>query len=148
MSGRSPLRRSWAVCGLALLVTATAVFGQGEYMIAFSAPSSVTGEPGSTVEFDVIVQLTQAALAVQGWQLGLTTDNPALYPIVGWTYSGSVAASTTDDPPGLRDKGFARTELTTGADNEGLVSAIVLSYFKDVTLEPEAVPYNLLCAKV
>ena len=67
----------------------------------------------------------------------------------GWSTSGAAeaggrcGAATTDDTVadlvsegGLRDQGFAFTELTSGAGNEGAVSAVILSNTLPITLSP------------
>ncbi|MEM7262427.1 MAG: dockerin type I repeat-containing protein, partial [Planctomycetota bacterium] len=51
------------------------------------------------------------------------------------TVQGTVAADVNDDPPGLRNTGFEKSELTEGEGNEGAVSAVVLSFTMPITLE-------------
>src|SRR5262249_7394327 len=63
----------------------------------------------------------------QGWSISLGADGGG--KIVDITTAGTIVDS-------LFDGGFNKTELTTGAGNEGAVSAVVLSFTNPVTLAP------------
>lgn len=107
-----------------------------EFTLAVEAPADVTGEGGETVEIPAAVELTSAAIAgesgAEGWSLSLSVENGV---IAGATIDGTAGALDTEGGYRLAD-GFENTELTTGAGNEGVVSAVVLSAGNDATLPP------------
>lgn len=67
-----------------------------------------------------------ASLAVRAWSLSLKAGGAAA--IVEATTSG------TDLPEAFHEEGYEKTELTWGDGNEGAVSAIVLSFRRDISL--------------
>ena len=137
-----------------ILVASLTNFAAGEvqfipsdYEYSFSAPAIVSGNPGEFVVFEAVVQLSKALEAVQGWSISTVTDNPALYPVVYATTSDTVGADVGDNPPGLRSSGFEKTEIgyLDEADTlPGAISAVVLSFIKPITLDPEDAPHDLL----
>lgn len=54
--------------------------------------------------------------------------------IAGLTAQGTVTANVKDDPPGLRNDGYQKLEITTGPGNEGAIYTVVLSESLPVTL--------------
>jgi hypothetical protein len=79
--------------------------------LAIDAPKSVTAsEP-------VTVTLTPGGIDVEALAFGLRTNGCT---VASATFAGTVAADRRDDPPGLRDGGFARVDLAA----DGLVAAI------------------------
>jgi hypothetical protein len=68
----------------------------------------------------------------QGWSISVGSEN---LDIVGITTDGTVGADNTAG--GLRNTGFEKSELTSGAGNEGAVSAVVLSFTMPITLAAE-----------
>jgi len=111
-------------------------------------PSALEYGPGLEFEqtFDAVLTTTDNVDSLdgaQGWSISLSATN---LEVVGITTRGTVAAKITDDPPGLMDDGFNKTELATPLDGQdehpcaegnGAVSAVVLSFVKPVTLPPE-----------
>lgn len=118
--------------------------GEAGYTVEIFAPSLVQGWPGQIVEFDAIIQLTEANEPVAGWSFGVTIDVPSECSFLDWTYSNTVSASITDEPPGLFDDGYRQTEETSGPGNEGIVSVVCLDNYQSVVLEPNGTPYSLL----
>ena len=126
----------------ALLCTAT--LSAQSFDLGFAAdlgdPPTISGAPGTSMEFSVDLTLTSADIAgdegPQGWSLGVTNTGVEL---VGVTTDGTVAADVNADPPGLRNTGFEVTEVVDPDRNggvQGLVSAIVLSFTMPIVLPP------------
>ena len=107
------------------------------YTFQFNAPATVEGaEPGGTVEYSAQCQirstLNPGPDGAEGWSLSATADGGT---IIAATVAGTVADAVANG--GLRQTdGFQKTEITTGAGNEGVVSAVVLSSNSNVTLPP------------
>jgi hypothetical protein len=127
-----------------MLGLAAAWSPSSDYRLDFQAPSVVEGEPGTTVQFTAIAQLTEAVDKVQSWALGIASDEPTDCPIVDATVQGTVGADVSDNPPGLRNNGFELTQLTSGPGNEGVISAVILSLSLPITLDPNETPHALL----
>ena len=113
-----------------------------ETSLAFSGPGEVLGEGGGTVDFDLTAVLTTSGIAgpdgVEGWSLGIAGTG---CEILAGTTAGTAGAPVASG--GLRElDGFERTEITTGAGNEGIISAIVLTTAGVTTLPPSG-PSNL-----
>jgi hypothetical protein len=121
-----------ALCLACLL---SAIARAEEFVLDFSAPTSVAGMPGAVVRYDAVARLSSAVLApaagASGWSIAIVAAGGA---IVDADTAGTAAASSEDDPPGFRQGGFVHTELTTGPGNEGVTSAVALSFESDVTL--------------
>ncbi|MHC4745403.1 MAG: LamG domain-containing protein, partial [Planctomycetota bacterium] len=128
-----------AMIVLALPVPAAAA----DYDLLVDAPARVVGESGAKVNFTATVQLRQnlGVDPAQAWSISVTGENCT---IVDATTQGTVGADIHDNPPGLRNTGYEATELTSGPDNEGAVSAVVLSFVLPVTLDPATGPHDLL----
>ena len=110
--------------------------GRAEFELAFSGANDETIEGVFGLDFTQTVDCTvtttenQTEVGAQGWSISLGAD-PGL-SIVGITVDGTAAAD--EDGGGRRRAGFEKTELTTGAGNEGALSAVVLSFVELVTL--------------
>ena len=96
-----------------------------------------TGTEVKGTYFCTIEQLDPGVTAgAQGWQLSMTIGNGTIEAIT--VTQTDLAPGTIEDEesgPG-GSGGFDATELTTGAGNEGAVSAIVLHLKKGTTLDP------------
>jgi hypothetical protein len=131
------MTRYWHCVSLvALLGTTLATAQDPTFDLTFAAPSSSVGTAGSALQYTATGRLTTNGLTgadpgAQGWSISMAADGGGA--IVGVTTDGTVAAPT---PDGLVNGGFNKTELTTGAGNEGAVSAIVLSFTLPITLPP------------
>ncbi len=116
------------------------------FRFAFSpCPAQINVLPGNTFErvFDCVIVTEEnpdPTQGAQGWSLSLSADN---LDFVSATTNGTLAARVTDDPPGLLDNGFEKTEVATGrgtgdcVDRQGVISAIVLSFTEIKTLPRE-----------
>ena len=107
-----------------------------EFELGFSGENSETIEGVFGLTFTQTIDCTlttsenRTEIGAQGWSISLTGD-PGL-DIVGITVDGTAAAD--EDEGGRRRGGFEKTELTEGVENEGAVSAVVLSFTELVTL--------------
>jgi hypothetical protein len=102
------------------------------FALDFDAPSGIEGDAGSDVSYSAIGKLTTTGLSpsdpgAQGWSLSMASEGSAIADV---TTAGTIVDS-------LFTGGFNKTELTTGAGNEGAVSAVVLSFSSPVTLPNE-----------
>jgi len=74
----------------------------------------------------------------QGWHINFDTRGTRLVDV---TVEGTVAASVTDHPPGLRDEGFVNITFFTNEFppefRQGVACSVVLSIKKSVTLPVE-----------
>jgi len=106
-----------------------------DFDLRIECPARVSGEPRSTVRFPARVVLhtspqdSSPSSGVRAWSLSVKASGSAA--IVEATTDG------TDIPAVFRPDGYEKTELTHGPDNEGAVSAVVLSISQDVYLPPE-----------
>jgi hypothetical protein len=100
-----------------------------DFDLRVEAPASVVAEPLSVVEFQAAVVLESRAAAssgkygAQGWALSLLATGGA--EIVEATTTGTAAEKV---PVGFFRDGFQITELTSGPDNEGAISAVALAF--------------------
>ena len=78
-----------------------------------------------------------SGIGAQGWSLGVTVEGVEALSI---TTKGTLAALTTDEPPGLRHAGFEKTELARCTESKGAISAIVLSLIDNTTTLPPLGP--------
>ena len=107
-----------------------------EFELGFSGENSETIEGVFGLTFTQAIDCTlttsenRTEIGAQGWSISLRGD-PGL-DIVGITVDGTAAAD--EDEGGRRRGGFEKTELTEGVENEGAVSAVVLSFTELVTL--------------
>ena len=103
------------------------------FALTFNAPSSapeVAG--GSPASYSAVGQLTTTGLAptdsgAQAWSISMGADGGGT--IIDATTTGTIV----DD---LFMEGYLRVEVTSGAGNEGAVSAVVLAFMLPVTLPP------------
>lgn len=99
---------------------------------------------GDGTSFEVLVRIqpndpnSPPAIGAQGWSFGIGHDGEVL-DVTFPTTRNTVAADVNDDPPGLRNSGFEKTEVVNPAENNGqagVVSAVVLSFVMNITLDP------------
>jgi hypothetical protein len=119
-----------------LIIGSTAAVWAGEAApdvdLRADCPSRWEGEPGGwwVVDSSVVLRATSRTAdpsqGVRAWSLSLRPTGGA--SIV------SAGAEATDLAEFLRADGYERTELTRGPDNEGAVSAVVLSFQSDAQL--------------
>ncbi|MEM7233194.1 MAG: choice-of-anchor D domain-containing protein [Planctomycetota bacterium] len=105
-----------------------------DFAFAWRSPEQVVTETGAnSVRVEFVASLTSSGidqeLGAQGWTLGATADGGS---IVSATLEGTAGAPS--DEGGLRRGGFTHTELTEGAENKGVVSAVVLAFDEPVTM--------------
>jgi hypothetical protein len=94
---------------------------------------------------------------VQGWSLAVAVSGAGSHSA---TTAGTIAANTTDSPPGIRNTGFEVTENVNpdrepssgplagrGPQGPGSVSAVVLSFIMPITLNPTG-DATVLCITV
>lgn len=117
-----------------LLVVPLCTFGLlrpalAEYELGFSGPSAleVDGD-GRVGTFFCTMTHSGGGKGAQGWSIGVMAEGGIISAI---TVDGTTAKS-------LMDGGFEDSQLTTGAGNEGAVSAVVLAFFSPVTLPLDA----------
>ena len=113
----------------------------GDTLTVASAP----GEPGDVTVW-VAIRSRLEEHGVQGWSLAVAVEDGLVATYA--TTDGTVGAEVSDDPPGLRDGGYDNTELTSYCNpndpkdprpcygDEGVVSAVVLSFQLPITLDP------------
>ena len=110
----------WAAGALGAATVATGGTSQGTYFTTIEQ-----GDAGTTA-------------GAQGWQLAFTASGCGASIIAATVTQTDLAPGTIEDgergPGG--SGGFDATELTSGAGNEGAVSAIVLHLKKGTTLDP------------
>jgi hypothetical protein len=106
------------------------------YSYVLNAPTSLTGARGSEVEYAATARLTSvdnpAPDGAEGWSISIAAADCT---IVAATVDGTAGDEVANGGYRLAD-GFTRTEITTGAGNEGVVSAVVLSADGSATLPP------------
>ena len=104
--------------------------------LSLDAPPDGQGEAKAIVEFQATARLTTQILdsvkGVEAWQIAIAGENCS---ITDATVSGTSGALTADGSSRLGD-GFEKTEITTGAGNEGVVSAVALSSGALASLAP------------
>lgn len=101
------------------------------------APAVLTGAAGAAVDLDARVLLATSGLpdgeeGAQGWSISVAQGGAAV--IREATTAGTAAAPVADG--GYFSGGFAQTQLTAGSGNDGVVSAVVLSFSDGTTLPP------------
>jgi hypothetical protein len=108
-----------------------------KFDLVLSAPASVLGTAGGTVQYTATASLETSENTgpdgAEAWSISLGSTGSR---IVAATVAGTAGAPSTAG--GLRSPidGFEKTQLTTGAGNEGVVSAVTLSAESPVTLPP------------
>ena len=112
--------------------------------LTFGEPTLVSAGSGS-FRFDIPGTLTtniDGNEGAQGWTVGVVAED---CNIVSVTTDGTVGAE--ESAGGLRKSGgdgFEFTSLTTGAGNEGAVSAVAFSFSEEVTLDPAGSPHVIV----
>ncbi len=153
VSRHSPLAAAAALVA-ALWLPSTVKAGDADppsFELVFEAPEEIVDEAFSEHEIDVrgliVTHGTMLeGVGIQAWSVGVTVDSGA---IVAATTAGTLGASDADDPPGVRQAGFAITELTEdGVDDcegsHGAVSTVVLGFGVPVVLPPDESPHLIL----
>jgi hypothetical protein len=133
----------WAYVTCAFLggaLARSAHAGGPSFALTLVAPGSVEGPAGGSVQINATGKLTSAGIGTpdgaQAWSISIGVE--------GWTPVAATTAGTAgacDTAGGLRDctgvdSGFEKTEITTGAGNEGVVSEVILSFNQLRTLPP------------
>lgn len=110
-----------------------------DFDLRIDAPPRVSAEPDISIQFPATVVLESHApqgndesMGAQGWTLSIVAGPEA-------RIAGATTVDTAgDDPPaGYFAEGFKITEITSGPENEGVISAVALSWF-----EPAFLPRN------
>ena len=121
--------------------------GEPPYDSVISGPEFVRASvPGKPASKEYLVELVPHSSiqgerrGADGWSLSIAADGCT---IVDATTSGTMAADVDEDPPGLRNGGFERTELARDNLYTGAVSAVVLAIGQPITL-PTAQPSAVL----
>ena len=117
------MKRRYLFVWFMVFVLGFAGAGAQEFTYTPDAPTMVEGDPGSTVQVDAVIQLTGSNLpagnGVNGWTVSVSAEG------------GAVTTATTDGTAvsdlSAPETGFEVTETTTGDDNEGAISAVVLN---------------------
>jgi hypothetical protein len=97
----------------------------------FSGPEGAS--VGALLDCVLRPRSNPSGVGAQGWSMSMAADGARIADI---TTEGTVSAAVSDNPPGLRNNGFEKSELTVGPGNEGAVSSVVLSFTVPVTLPP------------
>lgn len=105
----------------------------GALTLGFVAPAE------TTTGFPAFVTLTTPDLPVEGWQFGLSASGCS---IASATTTGTVGADLRDG--GVRSSGYGRVDV----GNDGLVTAVALSWLDETVLAPSPDPYNILAFNV
>ncbi|MBI4603709.1 MAG: hypothetical protein HY721_17280 [Planctomycetes bacterium] len=142
-----------AGCALVLVSPAAVLAGDGfpDFDLRAECPGRAGGEPGETVTIPGRVVLATTpeegggTLGARAWSLSL---KPRGCTIVAAGTAGTAGALV---PVGhRRADGYEKTEVTTGPDNEGAVSAVILSFVEDVSLpgagEATHLVFDVQCA--
>jgi hypothetical protein len=115
------------------------------FLASFKAPDRVTGSPGSTVPFDAAAQLATLGLGAgedgaQGWSLSISIEG---CKPVSATLDATIAADADFRVAQVVDPNVIHP--TTGLpQGEGVVTAVVLSFYFPMTLPPSPVPVDVL----
>ncbi|MEM7230937.1 MAG: hypothetical protein AAF517_02105 [Planctomycetota bacterium] len=130
-----------AMVGMVCLTAGSAGLAQPTFDLGFSGCGDLAGPPGANVDsfFDVtLTSVVDSDAGAQGWSISLSSSGVAITDI---TTQGTVAADVNDDPPGLRNTGFEKSETTASVGEarcaeggDGAVSAVVLSFTMPITL--------------
>jgi len=103
----------------------------------FGDPPTITGDSGTTMEFDIQLTLTSSGIegeaGPQGWSLGVRADNLEVLSVA------RAGAAASVDEGGFYNNGFDATQVIDPENNggaNGVVSAVVLSLTEDATLPP------------
>ncbi len=136
------VRRSLATIVATAILAGTGGIEAGDqrYYLALDGDDyPITGDPGAPFSAELVCHLVtriDPEVGIEAWSLGVVAEGG---DITGITVAGTLGADVGDDPPGLRDGGFERSELTVDGVGEcagraGAVSTVVLSWNQPVTL--------------
>jgi hypothetical protein len=130
MTRERTILASWAVASCLTLLLVPAAPGQ-EFTLGFRGPDTVTvGGAGCTgrATYTSTMKHEGTGTGAQGWAFGAQATG------------GTIVSATLDgtDAQALFDNGFQIVELTSGPGNEGVISAVVLSFTRRLTLPPNA----------
>lgn len=107
-----------SACALVARAAETAC-GDGA-ALGVSAPETVSGAEGAVTSFTATVTLVSPKLAVEAWSFAVQAEGCTLSAA---TTAGTKGADKADDPPGLRDGGFAWQGLAS--ETEGAVITVL-----------------------
>ena len=135
-----------------LMMSVTRAQDFPDFDLRADCKSAVLGTPGESASFDAEVVLAtsdnpggEERVGAQGWSLSVVATGAGR--ITEATTQNTVGAEVDDG--GLRSSGFETTHITSNCDpadpddrrpcenNEGAVSAVILSFFKSITLPVE-----------
>ncbi len=105
--------------------------------LGLSAPETVSGAAGAATEFEATVTLSSPKLAVEAWSFTLRAEGCTLKQ--GGT-EGTKGADKADDPPGLRDGGFAWQGLPTETEARVIT---VLNWREETAIPASGSPVDL-----
>lgn len=127
--------------------------GEPTYLFDFEESSAGFGSPGGPAQLELrsrlhVLNLAPGIPGTQGWSLFAVATG--CRPISATT-AGTVAASVTDDPPGLVKDGYLHIRLVPRSELErigvggdaGFTSAVVLSFVEPVWLDAAGSPYKV-----
>ncbi len=108
-----------------------------EFTLSVSDLGAVHATRNERIRYSQIVWLESRGVTTsygaQGWSISAVATGG---DIVGATTEQTAAASRSDDPTGFRHQGFEQTLLTEGDGNVGVISVVVLSLERSVSLPP------------
>ncbi|MBI4607038.1 MAG: VCBS repeat-containing protein [Planctomycetes bacterium] len=113
------------------------------FVLGFRAPELAEGDPSGKALFEASTELFSCGLSgpdgAQGWIVYVKAAGGS--PVRATT-AGTAAAPF---PEGARKGGFEKTEIfKSSACGETVVSAVVLSFTENVTLDPSRSPHEIL----
>lgn len=111
-----------------VVATSAALEAQSVFTLGFSGPTTLGGPAEAEEYYLCTLKHEGGGKGVPGWSLSMTAEGASLLAI-------DLVGTTTEQ---LFAGGFEKSEVTTGAGNEGAVSAIILSFMTDVTLPVDA----------
>lgn len=121
---------SLAACAalLAAPLFSGAAFGQTTFTLGFNGPTEHTGEPGAVVNGEYIGTLASAGggAGASGWSISIGSAGVTI----------DTASFVGTEAEAFFQGGFDQTEVTTGAGNEGAISAVVLTLRPIVAVLP------------
>ncbi|MEM7262426.1 MAG: hypothetical protein AAF488_10590 [Planctomycetota bacterium] len=128
-------------CLLVCLCLCVRLAAQPSFEFSISGPTALKVDPGDLPceqSFDVFLESgpEPGGRGAQGWALSIAAVGVA--EITGITTEGTTAAAVEADPPGLRNGGFEKSELSSDGEFRGATSAVVLTFAGRVELPVEA----------
>lgn len=113
----------------------------------FSAPAEIDGPGAAVVARIHTLALESGAPGAQSWGISITSRGCRFTSV---TTRGTAGAEADDDSPGLRTTGFESTQLLGPEYYDdpkiegGVVSAVVLSFLRPISLDPGDSPHDVL----